>query len=112
MVAEEKNKIGRKKSATQFEEKIKQFLQNLEFNDVDGARDNFLINGVQVDVCGGWENALLVIECKTKQKLGKKNLRSVISEFHGKIPLLERGFKQHPTYKNTVFLNISLLQKT
>jgi len=111
MATEGKNKVGRKKSATQFEEKIKQFLQNLEFNDVDGARDNFLINGVQVDVCGGWENALLVIECKTKQKLGKKNLRSVISEFRGKIPLLERGFKQHPIYKKYTFFKYIIVTK-
>ncbi len=108
---EEKNMSSRKKSATRFEEKIKRFLQNLEFNDVDGARDNFLINGIQVDVCGGWGNALLVIECKTKQKLGKKNLRSIISEFRGKIPLLERGFKQHPVYKKYNFFKYVIVTK-
>lgn len=100
-----------KKSATEFEEKIKLLLQNLEFNDVDGARDDFLINGVQVDVCGGWENALLVIECKTKQKLGKKNLRSFISEIRGKIPLLEKGFKKHPKYSKYTFFKYIIVTK-
>lgn len=111
MATEEKIKLGRKKSATEFEEKIKLFLQNLEFNDVDGARDDFLINCVQVDVCGGWENALLVIECKTKQKLGKKNLRSFISEYRGKIPLLEEGFRKHPKYSKYTFFKYIIVTK-
>lgn len=105
--------MGNKKSATKFEENIKQFLQNLEFNDVDGARDNFLINKIQIDACGGWENALLVIECKTKQKLGKKNLRSAINEFRGKIPLLKKGFENHPKYKKyTLFKYIIVTKNT
>ena len=104
-------KASGKKAATQFEEKIKQFLQNLEFNDVDGARDNFIINGIQVDVCGGWENALLVIECKSKQKLGEKNLRSAINEFRGKMPLLERGFKNHPKYSKYTFFKYIIVTK-
>ena len=111
MAKKDKLKLNRKKSAIQFEEKIKQFLQNLEFNDVDGARDNFLINGVQVDVCGGWDNALLVIECKSKQKLGGKNLRAAISEFRGKIPLLEKGFKENPKYKKYTFFKYILITK-
>jgi len=111
MAKKDKVKLNRKKSAIQFEEKIKRFLQNLEFNDVDGARDNFLINGVQVDVCGGWDNALLVIECKSKQKLGGKNLRADISEFRGKIPLLEKGFKENPKYKKYTFFKYILITK-
>ena len=103
--------MGLKKSATKFEEKIKQFLQNLEFNDVDGARDDFLINGIQVDVVGGWDNALLVIECKTKQKLGKKSLRQAINELRGKIPLLEEGFKRHPKYKKYSFFKYIIVTK-
>ena len=111
MAKKDKVKLNRKKSAIQFEEKIKRFLQNLEFNDVDGARDNFLINGVQVDVCGGWDNALLVIECKSKEKLGGKNLRAAISEFRGKIPLLEKGFKENPKYKKYTFFKYILITK-
>ena len=87
-----------KKIATQFEEKIKNLLIKLEFNNVDGARDTFKIKGIQVDVCGGWENALLVIECKLQKDLKEKNLRKIISEFRGKIPLLERGFGESDIY--------------
>ncbi|MCK4781417.1 DGQHR domain-containing protein [Candidatus Parcubacteria bacterium] len=100
-----------KKVATNFEEKIKQFLENLEFCDVDGARDNFLINNIQVDVCGGWDNALLVIECKTKQKLGKKNLRAAISEFRGKILLLQKGLKNHPVYSKYTYFKYIIVTK-
>ncbi|MFH1376959.1 MAG: DGQHR domain-containing protein, partial [Candidatus Woesearchaeota archaeon] len=100
-----------KSFGTKFEEKIKHFLEKLEFNDVDGARDNFLINGIQVDVCGSWENALLVIECRSKQELGKRSLRSDINEFRGKIPLLIQGFKEHPTYKKYTFLKFILVIK-
>lgn len=107
----EEAKVGRKKSATQFEEKIKQFLQDLEFNDVDGARDDFRINGIQVDVCGGWENALLVIECKTKQRLGQKSIRSAINEFRGKISLLQAGFKEHPKYSKYTFFKYIIVTK-
>jgi len=111
MATSEETKVGRKKSATQFEEKIKQFLQNLEFNDVAGARDDFRINGIQVDVCGGWENALLVIECKTKQRLGQKSIRSAINEFRGKIPLLQAGFKEHPKYSKYTFFKYIIVTK-
>ena len=80
---------------SEFEKEIKNLLTKLDFNDVDGARDNFLVNGIQVDVCGGFGNALLVIECKTKQKPGEKNLRNIINEFRGKIPVIEKGFREH-----------------
>jgi len=89
-----------KKAGTQFEEKIKIFLENLEFKDVDGARDTFMINDVQVDVCGGWENSLLVVECKSAMDFKKKNLREHINSYRGKIPLLENGFKTHEIYKD------------
>ena len=88
-----------KKDATNFEKQIKDFLIKLEFEDVEGARDDFRINEIQVDVCAGWENALLVIECKSKQEMKTSNLRSVIHEFRGKIELLKRGFFEHPIYK-------------
>ena len=91
-------KISNKRKGREFEGEIKQLLEKLEFNDIEGARDSFLVNGIQVDVCGGWGNALLVIECKTRQEIGEKKLRSAINEFRGKIPLLERGFKEHKYY--------------
>ena len=89
------NVLDKKSRATNFEISIKDFLERLQFDDVDGGRDNFLIGGVQVDVCGGHENTLLVIECTMKQSLGKtKSLRDKISEFRGKREILEKAFKK------------------
>lgn len=103
--------MGKKKDAIAFENEIKNFLIDLEFNDVEGARDNFLINGIQVDVLGGWENALLVIECKTKQSLDIKNLRKDISELRGKIEILEKGFNEHPLYSKYSYFKYIIATK-
>lgn len=103
--------IGKKKRAILFEQKIKSFLEDLEFENVDGARDDFLINGLQVDACGGWENALLVIECKSAQELKRKSLRETINSLRGKISLLERGFSDHPKYKNYTFFKYIIATK-
>lgn len=91
--------LGKKTRAIKFEEEIRSFLGKLKFEDIDGARDTFLINGNQVDVCGGYDNTLLVVECTMKQELGKKTIRDKIKEVRGVMPLLDRGFKEHPVYK-------------
>ena len=74
---------GKKKRAIRFEEKIKSFLERLEFDNVDGAKDSFQINGIQVDVVGGHEDTLLIIECTMKQELGRKSVRDKIKEIRG-----------------------------
>jgi DNA sulfur modification protein DndB len=94
---------GTKKNATRFEEEIKQFLKKLEFEDVDGAKDTFQINGIQVDACGGHEDTLLIIECTRRSQLGKKSIRDKIKEFRGVVENLEKGFKSHPLYKKYQF---------
>ena len=76
-----------------FEERVREFLKDLKFEDVDGGR-RFIINGVQVDAVGGHEKTLLVIECTTKRKLRKE-----IEEIRGNIKILEKGFGGHPKYK-------------
>lgn len=76
-----------------FEEKIREFLSDLNFQDVNGGR-NFLINGIQVDAVGGHEKTLFVIECTTKRKLRKR-----IQEVRGNINILKRGFKKHSGYR-------------
>lgn len=103
--------IPKKRRARAFEEEIKNFLQKLDFKDIEGATDTFRINGNQVDACGGHENTLLVIECTMKQQLGKKSLRDKIKQFRGVIPLLERGFKKHPVYKKYTDIRYILATK-
>jgi len=98
----ENGKIGKKKSAIKFEEKIRDFLKNLEFNDVDGAKDSFRIGYPkehQVDVIAGWGNTVFVFECKTAREFNKtKNLKKDLYELKGKIPEIQEGLKRHAIY--------------
>lgn len=91
-----KSRLDRKRKPRlweRFEERVREFLKDLKFEDVDGGR-RFIINGVQVDAVGGHEKTLLVIECTTKRKLRKE-----IEEIRGNIKILEKGFGGHPKYK-------------
>lgn len=102
MVEDQKNESSKKRKATKFEEKIKGFLKNLEFEHVDGARDDLKIGHPhehQVDVIGGWGNTIFVLECKSATEYKKKNLKAHLYEFKGKIPEIEIGLKRHETYK-------------
>jgi len=90
---------NKKSRATQFEAYVKSFMEKLNFADVEGAKDTFRINGIQVDVCGGHENLLIIVDCTMKQELGKKSIRDKIKEFRGTIPTLEKGFKKHDVYR-------------
>ena len=90
---------GKKKRAIQFEEEIVEFLRKLEFEHADGAKDNFIINGIQVDACAGHENTLLIIECTRAEELKGKSLRDKIKEIRGSANTWEKGFKNHPIYK-------------
>jgi DNA sulfur modification protein DndB len=89
-----------KTRASLFEQEIMAFMQKLDFKDVDGGRDNFKINNVQVDVFGGHEKTLIIGECHMRQQLGKHSIREKIKNLSGTRTLLERGFKEHPAYKN------------
>ncbi len=91
--------ISKKTHATNFEKRIKKFLEKFEFEDVEGARDDFEIGGIQLDVCGGHEDSLLVVECTMSTELRRKTLRNKIKEFRGSATSWERGFKTHPEYK-------------
>lgn len=103
---------GKKSRATSFELSIKDFFTRLQFDDVDGARDNFLIGGVQVDACAGHEeNALLFVECTMKQTLGKKTLRDKINELRGKIELLKKGARKDEKYRKYKFFKYILAVK-
>lgn len=97
-------------TAEKFEEDVRSLLKKLDFENVDGGR-TFKINGIQVDACAGWENALLIIECKTKKTLGKKSLRSYISEMRGKLEILEEGFAANPIYKKYTYFKHLLITR-
>lgn len=88
-----------KAKATEFETRVVNLLKKMQFDDVDGARDDFMIGGIQVDACGGKDDNLLVIECTRREDLMRTNLRSKIAVLKGFIPGLRSGFKRHLLYK-------------
>ena len=55
------------KRAKEFEGYVLGFLKRLGFNDPDGGA-NFSIGNLQVDVCGGHEDTLLIVECRSAGK--------------------------------------------
>jgi DGQHR domain-containing protein len=88
-----------KKSATKFEEQIKNFLDKLGFIDIDGGKDNFKLGGHQIDAIGGYDKVLMIIECTMKREIGRKSLREKLNAFKSKATAIERECKSHPTYK-------------
>src|SRR3990170_5902170 len=88
----------RKKLATEFENEVKDFLAKLDFADVEGGRDTFRINNVQIDACGGHDETLLIVECSMAIELKGKSVAAKISELRGKSSAIERGIKAHPRY--------------
>jgi len=81
------------KLGLQFEDEVRQFLKDLEFERVNGGK-SFYLNKKQVDAIAGHEDTLLVIECSTK-----KRLKEVINEYRGKIESLKEGLRNHADYK-------------
>src|SRR3989338_939739 len=74
---------SKKELGTIFEEKVKDFLKFMRFEDVCGG-DSFKPGGRQVDAVAGWEDTLFIIECKTKEELGSSNILGTIDALRGK----------------------------
>jgi DGQHR domain-containing protein len=112
-MAEERESSGspaeRKTLATRFEQTVKDLMSRLEFDGVDGARDNFLVNGIQVDVCGGHEDTLIVVECTRSSRVDQeRSLRAKISQLRGTYLSLQKGFQALNGYKNYKHLQLVL----
>ena len=87
----------KKKLAIEFETEIVDFLRQIGFEHVDGAKDSFKINGVQIDACGAFEDTLLIIECfmSMEQKPKPQSLKRKIESFRGRTYPLEKGLRAH-----------------
>lgn len=81
--------------AEEFELRVRDILKRLGFQDVNGGREFRL--GEQIDACGGFEDFLLIIECKTTQKDTKQLLDS-IRIHRGKIQTILGAARTDPTY--------------
>jgi len=90
----------------QFEEEILILFRNgLQLSDVNGG-PVFRIAGFQLDVAGGIEDTLLVVECKSKNEPGRKPLRSYIRSFWIKKRSITNSLRKYlgGRYKRTVFI--------
>jgi DGQHR domain-containing protein len=89
----------------EFEETVRQFFSNLGFEPVKGGSDFFLHPkdyakyGLQIDAVAGHEDTLLVIECLTKQKLGKGvGLNDEIWAYEGKKKAVVQAIQEGADY--------------
>lgn len=96
--------MGRKLGIPCLQKKIESFLEKLEFNDVKGAKEDFEINGIKIDVCGGYENALIIVKCATREDLGNRTVINMISEIRGNAELIRKGIANHPVYKKYTYI--------
>ena len=90
----------------QFEEEILILFKNgLQLTDVNGG-PAFRIAGFQLDVVGGIEDTLLVVECKSKNEPGRKSLRSYIRSFWVKKRSITNSLRRSlgRRYKRTIFI--------
>jgi DGQHR domain-containing protein len=83
--------------ADDFEKQMKNLLKKSGFENVNGGR-NFYFGRNQIDACGGFENTLFIVECKTSQKLFAR-LRDEIRKFRGQIYSIKSAASRHEVYK-------------
>lgn len=79
--------------AKEFEDEVKKFLDDMDFNDIKGATD-FKIGDKQVDVGGGINNTYVIIDCTTSFK-DTKSIRNKIEQMRGNYNVYIQGLKEH-----------------
>jgi len=85
------------KRAKEFENYVVGFLKRMGFAHVEGGSD-FQIGNVQVDACGGHEDTLIVVECRSAGKKTVRSVRTDILEIRGRMSTLAKGMKQMSVY--------------
>lgn len=98
-----------KRKGQEFEEEMKNLLTKLDFDRVEGARDDFVVGGHQIDIAAMFEKNIIVFECKMSQELKVKPLRSIINEFRGKIEQISEGFKKMDYWNKANYFRFVLL---
>ena len=86
------------KAGLEFEASMRKALgrNGLGLKDVNGGA-SFNVGGHQIDICGGWDEVLLVVEC-TQSINPSTPLRNLISEVHGKKNAIRKGFRAREDY--------------
>jgi len=95
----------------QFEEKVKDFLRTMGFKDVCGG-SLFKPGGRQVDAVAGWDDTLLIIECKARQEKENVSLLEIIDSFRGRSSVIKDGLRiMDNYYENENTYNLSKYKK-
>jgi len=96
--------------AVDFENYTIGFLKRMKFADVSGG-SNFRIGNIQVDACGGHEDTLIVVECRSAGKKTVRSVRTDILEIRGRMSTLAKGMKQMSVYSKYLKCKLVLATK-
>lgn len=83
---------------SQYEKDIQKFLKRLGLRDVNGGK-TFKLGDHQIDACGGFDNALFIINCKICIERQHKDLREFIIKERGKVNSIKAGIRADSNYK-------------
>ncbi len=84
---------------------MRSLLKRSGFENVNGGA-KFFLGDNQIDACGGDDDTLFVVECKTSGRTGAR-LRKEIRELRGQIPSIKAAARRHEVYRayrNFVFI--------
>ena len=98
------------KRAKEFENYLIGFLKRMDFKDING-RSDFQIGDIQVDACGGHEDTLIVIECRSAGRKSARSIRKDIQEIRGRMHTLTKGMKRMPEYSKYRRLKLVIATK-
>lgn len=93
----------------EFENQVRRSFHKIGFRDIDGG-PSFRVGGHQIDVCGGWDDILLVVEC-TQSTNEQASVHDLISELRGKQSAIRRGFRQLDRYETYRRFQFAILAK-
>lgn len=81
----------------EFESGVRSSLKRIGFRHVEGG-PTFKVGGHQIDACGGWDDVLIVVECR-QSSAKDASVHDLISEVRGKQPAIRQGFRKLEKYK-------------
>jgi DNA sulfur modification protein DndB len=90
-------RVSNQQVAQEFEVRVRSFLETLGLSDVQGG-PGFKLGENQIDACAGFEDTLLIVECKTGNE-NKKSLLVPVRILRGQMESIKQGIAADPTYK-------------
>ena len=82
------------KKGRSFEQSTVDFLRKMQFEAVDGARDDLQIGNFKPDAIGAKEGVLFIIECKDADTFGPQCLQDKMLKFRGRFDEYKSNLKK------------------